>query len=78
MLVCGVEVDMETIYQKYKNQKVKMVAEVKQVSGAGLKEAKEAVDVFWEQKNGISSKNNAIVPENGRESLPDGDRKSVV
>ena len=31
MLVCGVEVDMETIYQKYKNQKVKMVAEVKQV-----------------------------------------------
>ena len=72
MLVCGVEVDMETIYQKYKNQKVKMVAEVKQVSGAGLKEAKEAVDVFWEQKNGISSKNNAIVPENGRESLPDG------
>ena len=46
MLVCGVEVDMEALYQKYKTQKVKMIAEVRQISGAGLKEAKEAVDIF--------------------------------
>ena len=72
MLVCGVEVDMEALYQKYKTQKVKMIAEVRQISGAGLKEAKEAVDIFWEQKNGISVKNNTIAPENGGEAPPDG------
>ena len=72
MLVCGVEVDMEALYQKYKTQKVKMIAEVRQISGAGLKEAKEAVDIFWEQKNGISVKNNTIAPENGGEDPPDG------
>ena len=63
---------MENLYRKYKTQKVKMIAEVRQISGAGLKEAKEAVDVFWEQKNGFSAKNNTIAPENGIEAPPDG------
>lgn len=78
MLVCGVEVDMEALYQKYKEQKVKMIAEVRQLSGAGLKEAKEAVDIFWAQKNGIPAENGDISSESGKESSSDGALMQMV
>lgn len=53
MLVYGVEVDMESLYLKYgEKEKVKMISEVREISGAGLKDAKDAVDYFIAVKQG--------------------------
>lgn len=78
MLVCGVEVDMEALYQQYKDQKVKMVAEVRRLSGAGLKEAKDAVDDFWIQKGGIGTANNELTEENAENTSSDGALMKMV
>lgn len=67
MLVCGVEMDMEALYQKHKNEKVKAIGEVRRLSGAGLKEAKEAVDAFWAQKDGTLRENRESIAQNGEQ-----------
>ena len=78
MLVCGVEVDMETLYQQYKDEKVKMVAEVRRLSGAGLKEAKEAVDEFWTQKGGIGTATHVHSEESAENTSSEGALMQMV
>ena len=63
MLVCGVEVDMEALYQQYKDQKIMMVSEVRRLTGAELKEAKDAVDAFCAQKGEIGTANDGFSSE---------------
>lgn len=78
MLVRDIEVDMEALYEQCKKEKVKMIAEVRRITGAGLKEAKDAVDIFWAQKNGTPIESTGVSSENAKKPLPAGALMQLV
>ncbi len=80
MLIYGVEIDMDALYQKYSGGKVKMIKEVRELTGLGLKEAKEAVDAYIEENHPVVEEK--PVKKNGpkfhAEDLPENGAKKVM
>ncbi len=80
MLIHDVEINMDALYQKYSDDKVKMIKEVRELTGLGLKEAKEAVDAYIEGNNPTveekPEKKNG--PKFNLEDLPENGAKKVM
>lgn len=62
MKVNGIEVNMSSLYSKYGTEKVKIIREVRELTGAGLKEAKGAVDLYFDSISVGKSEDEIFVP----------------
>lgn len=62
MKVNGVEVNISALYSKYGTEKIKIIKEVRELTDAGLKEAKGAVDLYFDSIVVGKSEDEIFVP----------------